>query len=116
MIKKALIALLAALAAAMVIVHLRMPHNTRSWRMDESRAAARAGERMNVSMPEGDVDVNNGSVEELDRLYGVGPALAQAIVEEREANGLFHYPEDLINVKGIGEKTLQKMRDQLLLP
>ena len=113
---KALIALLAAAAILLIASHLRMPHNTRSWRMEESRAAFRAGESMSVSMPEGDVDVNNGTVEELDRLYGVGPALARAIAEEREANGPFHYPEDLINVKGIGEKTLQKMRDQLLLP
>jgi competence ComEA-like helix-hairpin-helix protein len=44
------------------------------------------------------------SAEELQALYGIGPSLAQTIVEERETNGAFHYPEDLLNVKGIGEK------------
>jgi len=113
---RVLIAFLAVLAAAMIILHLHMPYSTRSWRMEQSAASLRAGEQMPVSMPQGDVDVNTASLEELDRLYGVGPALAQAIIAERETNGLFHYPEDLINVKGIGEKTLEKMLEQLKLP
>ena len=49
-------------------------------------------------------------------LTGVGPSLAQEIITERERNGDFHYPEDLTNVKGIGAKKLEKMREQLLLP
>lgn len=113
---KVMIALLAMLAAALVSMHLRMPHSTQTWRMVQSAASARRSERMAVPMPDGDVDVNRATAEELDRLNGVGPVLAQEIIAEREQNGAFHYPEDLINVKGIGEKTLEMMREQLKLP
>ncbi len=113
---KVLIAALALLAAALAAAHLQLPYSTQSWRMETSAARARGGERLTVEMPQGDVDVNRGSAEELDKLPRVGPSLAQAIIEERETNGDFHYPEDLINVSGIGEKTLEKMREQLKLP
>ncbi len=113
---KVLIALLAAAAVALVVSHLRLPHSVRTWRMEESAAAARAGERMTDAAAQGDVDVNSAGLEALQALYGVGPALAQEIIAERETNGAFHYPEDLLNVKGIGEKTLEKMLEQLKLP
>ena len=57
--------------------------------------------------------MNTADVAMLCTLKGVGPALAQAIVAERELNGPFAYPEDLIAVKGIGAKTLARFRDQL---
>jgi len=113
---KLLAAMLIGLAAAMVAAHLRLPHSTQNWRMEVSSAAVRSGEIMPVDLPQGDVDVNHASAEELTALTGVGPSLAQEIIAEREANGDFHYPEDLINVKGIGEKTLERMREQLRLP
>ena len=37
-------------------------------------------------------------------------------MEEREKNGPFYYPEDLMNVKGIGEKTLEKLLPHIRLP
>ena len=113
---KLLIAALAALAAVMIALHLHMPHGMREWRITEPSAAGRSGETMAADCPQGDVDVNTASLQELCALTGVGPSLAQEIVAEREQNGNFHYPEDLINVKGIGEKTLERMREQLLLP
>lgn len=54
----------------------------------------------------GGVNVNTAPAEELMTLPGIGPVLAQAIIDERTARGSFHYPEDLIAVKGIGPKTL----------
>ena len=71
---------------------------------------------MAVPWPEGTVDINAGGVEELDKLYGVGPAIAARIIEEREKNGPFTYPEDLLNVNGIGQKTLDKLWEQIFLP
>lgn len=55
------------------------------------------------------VNINDASAEELaENLKGVGPKKAMAIIEYREANGPFYTAEELINVKGIGPKTLEK--------
>lgn len=63
----------------------------------------------------GPVDVNSADAQTLAReLTGVGPAKAQAIVEYREANGPFSSPEDLLDVQGIGTRTLEDIREDLL--
>ncbi|TKB11723.1 helix-hairpin-helix domain-containing protein [Desulforhopalus sp. IMCC35007] len=56
------------------------------------------------------VNVNTADEEMLTQLPGVGPATASAIVKYRKANGNFKSANDLLNVKGIGEKTLAKMK------
>jgi len=62
----------------------------------------------------GPVDVNSADAQTLAReLTGVGPAKAQAIVEYREANGPFSSPEDLLDVQGIGTRTLEDIREDL---
>jgi len=58
----------------------------------------------------GVVDVNTASVEELETLDGVGPAIAEKIVAWREANGGFRSVDDLAQVAGIGPKKLEAMR------
>lgn len=67
-------------------------------------------------LPHGPVAVNSADADELDTLPGVGEVIAQRISEEREENGPFYYPEDLMNVKGIGEKTLEKLLSHIRLP
>lgn len=57
------------------------------------------------------VNINTAGVDELDALAGVGPATAQAIVDEREANGPFSSVEDIMRVSGIGEKKFAKLRE-----
>lgn len=57
----------------------------------------------------GPVNINVASVAELDELPGVGEATAVAIVEDRERNGPFTTPEDLMRVSGIGEKKFAKL-------
>ncbi|MBL7119888.1 MAG: ComEA family DNA-binding protein [Dehalococcoidia bacterium] len=59
------------------------------------------------------VNINTASTEELQTLYGIGPVKAQAIIDYRNANGFFHSVDELINVSGIGPKTLEKIRDQV---
>ena len=61
----------------------------------------------------GRVDVNTAGLEELMTLPGIGKVRAQAILDDREANGPFRYPEDLIRVKGIGEGILNGILDQI---
>ena len=68
------------------------------------------------ALPDGPVAVNTADADELDTLPGVGEVIARRIIEERETNGPFYYPEDLMNVKGIGEKTLEKLLPHIRLP
>ena len=56
------------------------------------------------------LDLNEATAAELDALPGIGPALAGRIIERRKIAGGFHSVEDLLNVRGIGEKTLAKFR------
>jgi competence protein ComEA len=60
--------------------------------------------------PEHPVNLNTATVTELMQLPRVGPKTAQRIVDFRQEHGPFQRPEDLMNVKGIGEKTFQKLR------
>ena len=55
------------------------------------------------------VNLNTAGVEELDELPGVGEATARAIIEDREENGPFTSPEDLMRVSGIGEKKFARL-------
>ena len=55
------------------------------------------------------IDLNTAGVEELTSLPGVGQKVAERIVAYREANGPFDKKEELMNVRGIGEKTFLKL-------
>jgi competence protein ComEA len=61
----------------------------------------------------GPVNINTANLQALDTLIGVGPALAQRIVFERQQHGPFSTVESLARVKGIGAKVIQKNRDRL---
>lgn len=61
------------------------------------------------------IDVNHADAEELEKLTGIGPALAQAIIAEREENGDFCSIEDLLRVKGIGESKLEAFRHEIVV-
>ena len=56
------------------------------------------------------VNVNTATVQQLQELPGIGPALAQRIVEYRQKSGGFKTTQELLNVKGIGEKNLLKFQ------
>lgn len=58
----------------------------------------------------GTVNINTASVQQLQLLPRVGPALAQRVVEFREKNGPFKSPEELMRVKGIGEKSFALLK------
>jgi|GEM_PF-1746458 len=53
----------------------------------------------------GVVNINTASADQLSMLPRIGPAIAQRIVDHRDENGKFSDPEDLMLVRGIGEKT-----------
>jgi competence ComEA-like helix-hairpin-helix protein len=66
-------------------------------------------------LPEGEINVNTADKDTLMLLPGVGETIATEIIKEREANGLFHFPEDLLAVKGIGAKKLDAILPHIRL-
>jgi competence protein ComEA len=73
-------------------------------------AAPAAGSTGEAASPSGPVHLNSASVDQLDELPGVGPAIAQAIVDHRETQGDFTSVEDLLDVRGIGQSKLEDLR------
>lgn len=65
---------------------------------------------------DGLVHVNTASTVELETLPGVGPVMAGRIVSHREQNGPFAVFEDLLDVPGIGEATLARLRPLIRIP
>ena len=61
----------------------------------------------------GHVDLNHGSVEELQRLPGIGPVLAERIIQYRREHGKFGSVRDIQNVKGIGEKRFAQLEPHI---
>jgi competence protein ComEA len=85
------------------------PVPTRSLGRYPAAAATAPRSDAPASAGEGIVNVNTAGIEELDTLPGVGPATAQAIIDYRREHGPFQRPEDLLNVRNIGEKKLAQM-------
>lgn len=56
------------------------------------------------------IDINRAGSEELQELPGVGPSLARKIVEFREKNGPYQSVDELLKIRGIGEKSLERFR------
>ena len=61
------------------------------------------------------VNINTADAEELETLTGIGPSLAQAIIDYRAGHGAFRSAEDLLLVKGIGEAKLEGFRAEITL-
>jgi len=59
------------------------------------------------------ININTASQAELETLSGIGPALAQRIIQYREKNGNFLTTEDIKNVSGIGGKRFEQIKDQI---
>ena len=75
------------------------------------RVAAMSGAQlMTLGLP---IDLNRATAEDLDAIPGIGPALAQRIVDYRKAHGPFKQVEDLREVSGIGPQNLQKLKPYL---
>ena len=89
----------------------------------ETAAAAKSGNAnpaaksstSSKAAPSGTVNINTASAEELDTLPGIGPAMAQRIIEFRETEGAFTAIEDIKKVKGIGEAKFEKMKDKICI-
>lgn len=63
----------------------------------------------------GKVDINHATAAELQQLKGVGQVVSERIVTYREQSGPFKAIEEIMNVKGIGEKTFEKIKELIYI-
>ncbi len=101
--------------------------------LDHINLAARLSDQMQVHVPRkgeiapsskgkatptvitGLININTATVEELDTLPGIGPSIAQAIIDYRAQHGPFKQIEDINAVKGIGDALFAKIKDKITL-
>ena len=76
-------------------------------------AAPGAAGAETAGAPTARIHLSTATVEQLDEIDGIGPTLAERIVEYRDTNGGFGSIEELAEVEGIGEKRLETLRDAL---
>ncbi|MGG0238376.1 helix-hairpin-helix domain-containing protein [Bacillus rhizoplanae] len=68
------------------------------------------------SLQEGKIQINTATKEQLEKISGIGPRKAENIMKYREQHGPFQKVEDLLEVDGIGEKSLEKIKDEIIVP
>ena len=90
-----------ALASLVILGALSVP----SLAQDKAKPAAKAAAPAAAS-----VNLNSATQAQLETLPGVGAATAKRIIEYRQKNGSFKKVEELMNVKGIGEKAFLKLK------
>lgn len=78
-------------------------------------AAEEAAPVKKSTVLEGKLNVNTASAEQLTMLPGIGKATAKNIMDYRTQNGNFKAVDDLLKVKGIGDKTLEKIKSYVIL-
>lgn len=82
---------------------------------DETEELATGGNVFTLpSEQDGKVAINHADAATLEQLPGIGPAKAEAIISYREENGPFKDENDLLNVSGIGAKSIEKLSDKIV--
>ena len=81
----------------------------------ETRPPGTGDQPAEANVPEGPVNINTADAEQLASLPGIGPVCAGRIVAYREAHGPFHSVEDLLAIRGIGQKRLAALQGLIVL-
>lgn len=87
-------------------MHINVPGSISPNNAAGTGSPARSGDKINI---------NTADKAELDKLPGVGPAMAQRIVEYRQTNGLFKDTAEIKKVPGIGEAKFNQMKDKITI-
>ena len=105
---RVLLMLLAVAAMAVVPAAAALQDKASPAPASKSARASKA-----APLPTSPININTANQAQLESLPGVGPKAAQRILEYRKQNGNFKKIEDLMNVKGFGEKTFLKLKPML---
>ena len=80
---------------------------------NSSASSVGVSERTSPPVPREKININTAGLAELDEITGVGPVIAQRIIDYRDLNGQFAQISDINNVSGIGDVTFEKMKEQI---
>jgi competence protein ComEA len=80
-----------------------------SWLIISALALSSTETSVAATSVEERVNINTASVEELERLPGIGPALASRVIEHRRKHGHFRRPQDIIIVRGMSAKLYRRI-------
>ena len=111
----------AALLVGIVVSYIDRSNSDSVPDFDVKKSAVPLPEALEELRPsqEGDdpaqIEVNTATAKDFQRLSGIGPQIAQRIVDYRNAQGNFTNLEDLTKVAGVGPKTLERLRPRLTL-
>lgn len=82
---------------------------------DSKSPTAQTANKATANAPQGKININTASATQLDSLPGIGQTYAQRIIDYRNSNGGFKSIEEIKNVKGIGDKTFEKFKEQITI-
>lgn len=103
-----LIKLRTVMSVALVVLALGVAGPAMTAASDQDAPTRQAPKPIPADVPA--INLNSATAAELEKLPGVGPATAARIVEYRQKNGAFKKIEDLMNVRGVGEKTFLTLK------
>jgi len=90
-----------------------LPNKTKKVNNIDNKFEKLASLYKNTDLKPNIININTSSEKELQRLKGIGPKIAKRIVEYRKKNGKFNRIEEIINIKGIGEKKFNIIKDRV---
>jgi len=86
--------------------------NAASTKTETAASAPKMTKGIKKEIPH-DVNINTADKKKLTELPGIGPVTADAILDYRQSNGQFKSIDELTKVKGIGDKTLAKLKPRM---
>lgn len=112
-----LLLLSVALLAGIVVSYLDRTNSDAVQDFDVKKSAVPVPDIQEAPHPKplSPININTGTVKDFEKLPGIGPQIAQRIVDYRNQAGNFTQLKDLTKVSGIGPKTLERLRPQLTL-
>ena len=110
--KTALLFIIICFLLGIFISHLKQCHLLDFISFDNKLEQANASDNIDKLIKQTKtVNVNTASIEELTFLPGIGVSTAEKIIIYRKEHGLFHSPDDLKSIKGIGDRKVEKLKD-----